>query len=464
MPGARRSAVAGCCSRACPSPSWPRSRPACCWATTPSRSPTSSGSSAASRSRAPPSSSWSPSSRGPCWPCWSVVAFGIGGAIFQTTLRNPLASPDIVGVSLGASAAAVTVITLGRVERLVGLGRRDRRCAGGRAHRPAGRRRPLRLPARARRDRPGRGHAVGHPVRLHPRRRVRRPAGAAVADRQRQRRRVVRPSGCWRSRWRCCCRPPRWAARSLPATELGEDAAAGLGVGRARTDLLMLLGVLLVAVGVAAAGPVAFVAFLSGPIARALNQGRTTLLAAGLVGAADRARRRLRRGLRLRRPQPARGRRHRRLRRTVPALAARPRPHRKEGGMTATTITRHDPPVGQRADAGLHRHRRRPRARPRDPRRQGHGHRRRQRVREVHAAAGTRPAAQAAIGRRAARRRGRSTGCRPSRSPGRSACCRRTRSPPRASPSSTWSAAVGTRTTAPSDAGRAPTRKPSPRR
>jgi iron complex transport system permease protein len=40
------------------------------------------------------------------------LAFGIGGAIFQTTLRNPLASPDIVGVSLGASAAAVTVITL----------------------------------------------------------------------------------------------------------------------------------------------------------------------------------------------------------------------------------------------------------------------------------------------------------------------------------------------------------------
>ena len=47
----------------------------------------------------------------------------------------------------------------------------------------------------------------------------------------------------------------------------------------------MLLGVLLVAFGVAAAGPIAFVAFLSGPIARALNRGRTTLLGAGLVGA-----------------------------------------------------------------------------------------------------------------------------------------------------------------------------------
>ncbi|HET7684224.1 MAG TPA: iron chelate uptake ABC transporter family permease subunit, partial [Marmoricola sp.] len=40
-------------------------------------------------------------------------ALGLGGAIFQTTLRNPLASPDIIGVSLGASAAAVfAIVTL----------------------------------------------------------------------------------------------------------------------------------------------------------------------------------------------------------------------------------------------------------------------------------------------------------------------------------------------------------------
>ena len=44
-----------------------------------------------------------------------------------------------------------------------------------------------------------------------------------------------------------------------------------------RTDLLLLLAVVLTAVAVAAAGPIAFVAFLAGPIARALNGGRTTL-------------------------------------------------------------------------------------------------------------------------------------------------------------------------------------------
>ena len=34
-------------------------------------------------------------------------AFGIAGVTFQTMLRNPLASPDIIGISSGASVAAV---------------------------------------------------------------------------------------------------------------------------------------------------------------------------------------------------------------------------------------------------------------------------------------------------------------------------------------------------------------------
>ncbi|MCI1255523.1 FecCD family ABC transporter permease [Corynebacterium provencense] len=34
-------------------------------------------------------------------------SFGLGGVVFQTMLRNPLASPDIIGISSGASAAAV---------------------------------------------------------------------------------------------------------------------------------------------------------------------------------------------------------------------------------------------------------------------------------------------------------------------------------------------------------------------
>jgi iron complex transport system permease protein len=41
------------------------------------------------------------------------LAFGMAGSIFQTVTRNPLASPDIVGVNAGAAALVVAGITFG---------------------------------------------------------------------------------------------------------------------------------------------------------------------------------------------------------------------------------------------------------------------------------------------------------------------------------------------------------------
>jgi iron complex transport system permease protein len=42
------------------------------------------------------------------------LCFGMGGVTFQTMLRNPLASPDIIGISSGAGAAAAfAIIVLG---------------------------------------------------------------------------------------------------------------------------------------------------------------------------------------------------------------------------------------------------------------------------------------------------------------------------------------------------------------
>ncbi|MCS7476753.1 FecCD family ABC transporter permease [Umezawaea endophytica] len=38
------------------------------------------------------------------------LCFGVGGVTFQTMLRNPLASPDVIGISVGASAAAAFAI------------------------------------------------------------------------------------------------------------------------------------------------------------------------------------------------------------------------------------------------------------------------------------------------------------------------------------------------------------------
>src|SRR5690625_4383667 len=39
-------------------------------------------------------------------------AFGIAGAVFQTMLRNPLANPNVIGITTGSSAAAVFCIVI----------------------------------------------------------------------------------------------------------------------------------------------------------------------------------------------------------------------------------------------------------------------------------------------------------------------------------------------------------------
>ena len=41
------------------------------------------------------------------------VALGVSGALIQTFARNPLASPDVLGVTGGAAVGAVAVIVLG---------------------------------------------------------------------------------------------------------------------------------------------------------------------------------------------------------------------------------------------------------------------------------------------------------------------------------------------------------------
>ena len=75
-------------------------------------------------------------------------------------------------------------------------------------------------------------------------------------------------------------------SRSLQGLELGDDAAAGLGVRVEAARLgLMSSAVALAAVATAAAGPIASIAFLSGPIARRLLGNRPSLVMAALVGA-----------------------------------------------------------------------------------------------------------------------------------------------------------------------------------
>jgi len=75
--------------------------------------------------------------------------------------------------------------------------------------------------------------------------------------------------------------------RSLRTLQLGDDAARGLGarVETARLGLLAI-AVALVAFATAVAGPIAFVALVAGPIAhRILGPTQSSILAAGFVGA-----------------------------------------------------------------------------------------------------------------------------------------------------------------------------------
>ena len=216
------------------------------------------------------------------------AAFGIAGVVFQTMLRNPLASPDIIGVSMGASATAVVGIAFFGAGGLVLQGSA---LLGSVAV-------ALLIALLAQR-----GGATGHRLIL---------VGIGIAA-------VLQAVTSWvltRTDIHVAADALVWlngslgnatwdrirslgvllavllpavavVARRLPAMELGDDAAAGVGVHVERSRrLLLLLGTALAAAGTAAAGPVAFVAFLSGPIARRLLRGRVSLVAAGLVGAA----------------------------------------------------------------------------------------------------------------------------------------------------------------------------------
>ena len=212
------------------------------------------------------------------------AAFGVGGAIFQTTLRNPLASPDIVGVSIGASAAAVfAVVSLGErglavsvaaILGAVGVAVLVRAQAG-----PASGNRLVLIGV-------GVSAALLSVVNYLFTRADEWDVQLVLQWLTGSLNRADWPTIRILTVLLLLLAPVLvWLARSGRVAELGEDAAAGLGVTRRRSDALLLVAVLLVALGVAAAGPVAFVSFLSGPIARALNGGRTTLIGAALVGA-----------------------------------------------------------------------------------------------------------------------------------------------------------------------------------
>ena len=215
-------------------------------------------------------------------------AFGIAGVTFQTMLRNPLASPDIIGISSGASVAAVFgIIVLALDETAVSF-----LALGGAL-----------VTAAAIYLLSHRGGFAGTRLIL---------IGIGVAAMLDSAvTYILSRAAAWdlqtAMQWLTgSLNGATWAGvlplalasavlvplvlsqgRGLGMLRLGDDSAAVLGVNVPRTRVLLLVSaVALLAFATAACGPIAFVAFMAGPIAsRIIGPGASPLLSAGLVGA-----------------------------------------------------------------------------------------------------------------------------------------------------------------------------------
>ncbi|MEV1294089.1 iron chelate uptake ABC transporter family permease subunit [Pseudonocardia sp. NPDC049635] len=217
------------------------------------------------------------------------LSFGLAGVTFQTLLRNPLASPDVIGITEGASAAAAVAIVSFALSGLVvswlavtaGIGV------------------TLTIYLLAYR----RGVAAGARLVL---------IGIGVAA-------VMQSVVAWQLERATSfefSQALRWLtgslngavwrdvvvvlvalavlgpivllqSRNLVIGRLGDDAASALGV---RVELVRLLTIVcavgLICFATAASGPIAFLAFLAGPVAvRIIGPRGSLLVPAALVGA-----------------------------------------------------------------------------------------------------------------------------------------------------------------------------------
>jgi iron complex transport system permease protein len=218
----------------------------------------------------------------------SGFCFGIAGVTFQTMLRNPLASPDIIGISSGASAAAVVgIIVFSLGETAVSL------LALVAALLTAG---AIYLLANRRGFAGTRLILIGIGV-------------AAMLDSVVSY--VLSRAASWDlqtamqwltgslngASWEkampvalaCAVLVPVLLLheRHLGALRLGDDSASALGVRVQRTRVVLIVcAVALLAFATAATGPIAFVAFMAGPIAaRIVGPGASLALPSGLIGA-----------------------------------------------------------------------------------------------------------------------------------------------------------------------------------
>jgi iron complex transport system permease protein len=224
------------------------------------------------------------------------IAFGLSGTLFQTMLRNPLASPDVIGISYGASAAAVTaIVVFGASGAAVSgaalcgamavavliytISRTGSLGSGGGHHANAAGSRLILAGI-------GIAAALNAVVNfLMTRADIRTAAEALIWLNGSLNSASWDRAGVLAVALLVLVPAAAVLAGPLRILELGDDAAAGLGIRVGITRLgVVAVAVALAAVATAAAGPVAFVAFLAGPIARRFT-GKASLPAGAFVGA-----------------------------------------------------------------------------------------------------------------------------------------------------------------------------------
>lgn len=217
------------------------------------------------------------------------ISFGLGGVAFQIMLRNPLASPDIIGISWGASAAAVlAIVVLGLKGPMVsvlavvaGLGVALLVYALSFRNGVAGTRLILVGIGVSAMLESVIAYILSNAPAWTLQEALRWLTGSVNGAQLGQTLPLLLAlllfGGLLMSR-----------ARDLEALRLGDDMAAALGVrvGGARV-LIMIAAVGMIACATAVSGPIAFVAFLSGPIAaRLIRNNGPLLVPSALVGAA----------------------------------------------------------------------------------------------------------------------------------------------------------------------------------
>ena len=216
------------------------------------------------------------------------ACFGLGGIAFQTLLRNPLASPDIIGISTGASTGAVFAIVVlslsGPAVSMVAIA--------------AGLGVAMLIYTLSWRQGVTGGRLILIGIGL-----------AAMLQSITAYLLMRAPSWTLQEALRWLTGSvngvqldqalPLLIAlllfgglllsrhRDLETLRMGDDLAAGLGVRLAITRVVVVItAVALVAFATAVSGPVAFVAFLSGPIAvRLMGRNASLLIPSALVGA-----------------------------------------------------------------------------------------------------------------------------------------------------------------------------------